>query len=73
MRVAVQFYRDALSMELLYGGEHSQFSSLRSESAILNLEHGEPTKAWDGSSCMSRMSMRYGDGFVISALCGMPA
>jgi catechol 2,3-dioxygenase-like lactoylglutathione lyase family enzyme len=49
MRIAVQFYRDALSMELLYGGERSEFSSLRardSESAILNLEHGEPTNAW---------------------------
>jgi uncharacterized glyoxalase superfamily protein PhnB len=36
-------------MELLYGGEHASFSSLRannSESAILNLEQGDPVSHW---------------------------
>jgi hypothetical protein len=42
---SVHFYPDALGMEMLYGGEDSEFSSLRArdaESAILNLEAGEP-------------------------------
>src|SRR5258708_34595489 len=41
MKASVQFYRNGLGMELLYGGERACFSSLRakdSESAILNLE-----------------------------------
>ncbi len=41
MKASVQFYRDVLGMELLYGGEAAGFSSLRAkdaESAILNLE-----------------------------------
>jgi catechol 2,3-dioxygenase-like lactoylglutathione lyase family enzyme len=43
MKASVQFYRDALGLELLYGGEGSGFSSLRAkdaDSAILNLEEG---------------------------------
>lgn len=49
MQVSVQFYRDVLGMELIYGGEESYFSSLRAreaESAILNLENGHPGKRW---------------------------
>jgi hypothetical protein len=49
MRVSVQFYRDILGMELIYGGEDSYFSSLRVrdvESAILNFEKGDPGKHW---------------------------
>ena len=49
MQVSVQFYRDVLGMELIYGGEDSYFSSLRAreaESAILNLEKGHPGKGW---------------------------
>src|SRR5438094_10050535 len=45
----VQFYRDGLGMELLYGGEGSSFSSLRardSDSAILNLEQGDGNTDW---------------------------
>ena len=41
MKASVQFYRDVLGVELLYGGEAAGFSSLRAkdaESAILNLE-----------------------------------
>jgi catechol-2,3-dioxygenase len=44
MKASVQFCRNVLGMELLYGGERAGFSSLRandSESAILNLEQGE--------------------------------
>src|SRR5439155_23647881 len=43
MKGSVQFYRDVLGMELLYGGEQASFSSLRakdSQSTILNLEQG---------------------------------
>ena len=43
MKASVQFYRNVLGLELLYGGEQASFSSLRandSESAILNLEQG---------------------------------
>jgi catechol 2,3-dioxygenase-like lactoylglutathione lyase family enzyme len=49
MRISVQFYHDVLGMELLYGGERAQFSSLRAQdadSAILNLEQGEPKQDW---------------------------
>jgi catechol 2,3-dioxygenase-like lactoylglutathione lyase family enzyme len=49
MKASVQFYRDTLGMELLYGGERAEFSSFRfndSESAILNLEHGKPVEGW---------------------------
>lgn len=49
MKAAVQFYRDMLGMEVLYGGEDSGFSSLRSrdsDSAILNLEQGQAVTSW---------------------------
>jgi catechol 2,3-dioxygenase-like lactoylglutathione lyase family enzyme len=49
MKASVQFYRDVLGMEMLYGGEESAFSSLRAkdaDSAILNLEQGEASTAW---------------------------
>ncbi len=41
MKGSVQFYRDVLGMELLYGGEQGAFSSLcpkDGQSTILNLE-----------------------------------
>jgi catechol 2,3-dioxygenase-like lactoylglutathione lyase family enzyme len=49
MQVSVQFYRNVLGMQLLYGGGHSGFSSLRatdSETAILNLEQGQGVSGW---------------------------
>jgi catechol 2,3-dioxygenase-like lactoylglutathione lyase family enzyme len=49
MQASVQFYRNVLGMELLYGGEQASFSSLRandSESAILNLEQGDTVSRW---------------------------
>src|SRR2546428_14122302 len=49
MKVSVQFYRDVLGMELLYGGETAGFSSLRAkypESAIINLEEGNTVTQW---------------------------
>jgi catechol 2,3-dioxygenase-like lactoylglutathione lyase family enzyme len=49
MKTSVQFYRNRLGMELLYGGERASFSSLRtndSESAILNLERGDTVSRW---------------------------
>ena len=49
MVASVQFYRDVLGLELLYGGEHSGFSSLRTkdaQSAILNLEEGHAMTRW---------------------------
>src|SRR5947209_13251814 len=49
MKVSVQFYRDVLGMELLYGGETARFSSLRAkcpESAILILEEGNTVTQW---------------------------
>jgi catechol 2,3-dioxygenase-like lactoylglutathione lyase family enzyme len=49
MKASVQFYRDVLGMELLYGGETAGFSSLRArdtDSAILNLEQGTPMNGW---------------------------
>ena len=49
MKESVRFYRDVLGMELLYGGEGACFSSLRAkdpQSAILNLEQGDPMTRW---------------------------
>ena len=49
MTASVQFYRNVLGMELLYGGERSGFSSLRAkaaESVILNLESGNSVTRW---------------------------
>ena len=49
MKASVQFYRNVLGMELLYGGERASFSSLRasnSEAAILNLEQGDSVPQW---------------------------
>ena len=49
MKASVQFYRNVLGMELLYGGEWAGFSSLRasdSQSAILNLEQGDSASRW---------------------------
>jgi len=48
MKASVQFYRDVLGMELLYGGEAAGFSSLRAkdaESAILNLEESNQLRS----------------------------
>jgi hypothetical protein len=49
MKASVQFCRNVLGMELLYGGEQASFSSLQandSESAILNLEQGDTVSRW---------------------------
>jgi catechol 2,3-dioxygenase-like lactoylglutathione lyase family enzyme len=49
MRASVQFYRDVLGMELLYGGEDAFFSSLRAQDGntpILNLEQGRSVIGW---------------------------
>jgi catechol 2,3-dioxygenase-like lactoylglutathione lyase family enzyme len=49
MKASVQFYRDVLGMEVLYGGEGSGFSSLvakDADSVILNLEEGETGTEW---------------------------
>src|SRR3981189_200062 len=49
IKASLQFYRNVLGMELLYGGEQASFSSLRandSESAILNLEQGDTVSRW---------------------------
>lgn len=49
MKASVQFYRNVLGMELLYGGERARFSSLRAsdpQSAVLNLEQGYGVSQW---------------------------
>lgn len=49
MTDSVRFYRDVLGMQLLYGGEGTGFCSLRirdTQTAILNLEQGEPVPRW---------------------------
>jgi hypothetical protein len=42
MKVCVRFYKDVLGLEIVYGGERSYFTSLRTKDGdtILNLEHG---------------------------------
>ena len=49
MEASVQFYRDLLGMEVIYGGEHGCFSSLRTwnpKDPILNLEQGGAMTQW---------------------------
>jgi len=66
MKASVEFYRDVLGMEVLYGGEGAAFSSLRAggaDRAILNLEEGKTTTCWGRLifHVMSRMWMRSGE------------
>ncbi len=63
MKASVQFYRDVLGMELVYGGEQGAFSSLRpkgGQSAVLNLEQGDTVTRWVAWASMSPMWMRSG-------------
>jgi len=63
MKASVQFYRDVLGMELLYGGETAGFSSLRAKdanSAILNLEQGKPVDGWGRLVFQCRLRARCG-------------
>ena len=49
MKVSVQFYRDVLGMQVLYGGEDAPFSSLCAKDRsgpILNLEQGHSVPGW---------------------------
>jgi catechol 2,3-dioxygenase-like lactoylglutathione lyase family enzyme len=49
MKASVQFYRDVLLMELVYGGEDAFFSSLRAKNTstpVLNLEQGRSVTGW---------------------------
>jgi catechol 2,3-dioxygenase-like lactoylglutathione lyase family enzyme len=48
MEASVRFYRDLLGLEIFYGGEGSNFTSLRTSDGdtILNLEHGNPNIEW---------------------------
>ena len=49
MQTSVQFYRDLLGMEVIYGGEQGCFSSLRTwnpKDPILNLEQGRAMTRW---------------------------
>ena len=51
MKSSVQFYRDMLGMEVLYGGEDAFFSSLRAKDVsapIPNLEQGRSVTGWGG-------------------------
>ena len=49
MEASVQFYRDVLGMEVLYGGPEAAFCSLRipqTEFPIINLQRGRPIHGW---------------------------
>ena len=48
MRASVRFYKDVLGLEIVYGGERSYFTSLRTKDGdtILNLEHGNASIQW---------------------------
>ena len=49
MEASLNFYRDVIGLELLYGGPHGAFSSLGAsgaDSPILNLERGCPATDW---------------------------
>jgi len=48
MAASVRFYQDVLGLEIIYGGEGSYFTSLRTKdrNTILNLEYGNVTTQW---------------------------
>ena len=48
MEASVRFYKDVLGLEMIYGGEGSYFTSLRTKDGdtILNLEHGNASIQW---------------------------
>jgi catechol 2,3-dioxygenase-like lactoylglutathione lyase family enzyme len=48
MEASVRFYKDVLGLEIVYGGESSHFTSLRTKDGdtILNLEHGNASIQW---------------------------
>ena len=48
MRASVRFYKDVLGLEIIYGGEGSYFTSLRTKGGdtILNLEQGNASIRW---------------------------
>ena len=48
MEASVCFYQDVLGLEIIYGGEGSYFTSLRTKdgATILNLEHGNAGIQW---------------------------
>jgi catechol 2,3-dioxygenase-like lactoylglutathione lyase family enzyme len=48
MAASVRFYKDVLGLEIIYGGESSYFTSLRTKDGdtILNLEHGDAVIQW---------------------------
>ena len=48
MRASARFYKDVLGLEIIYGGEGSYFTSLRTKDGdtILNLEHGNAGIRW---------------------------
>ena len=50
MRASVRFYKDVLGLEIIYGGESSYFTSLRTKDGdtILNLEHSNAGIQWGG-------------------------
>ena len=48
MQTSVRFYKDVLGLEIIYGGEGSSFTSLRTKKGtpILNLEQGDTSVRW---------------------------
>jgi hypothetical protein len=49
MTNSVRFYRDALGMQIIYGGDDTYFSSLRTKDEkgpILNLERSHSVNSW---------------------------
>ena len=51
IEASVRFYEDVLGLEVIYGGEGSYFTSLRTKDGdtILNLEHGNAGIQWCGA------------------------
>lgn len=49
MARSVQFYNEILDLEIIYGGPHASFTSLRTagaQDAILNLEQAASSSGW---------------------------
>ena len=50
MEASVRFYKNVLGLDIIYGGEGSYFTSLRTKdgNTILNIERGNAGIQWGG-------------------------
>src|SRR5262249_48844718 len=74
MEASVRFYKDVLGLEIIYGGESSYFTSLRTKDGdtILNLEHGNAGIRWgrlifhvSDVAILQKIAVRYAENLIV--------